>query len=38
VDEQTDLPVQFGGDLGQRPGGLPADDLVGRDLFLGETL
>lgn len=36
MDQQTDLPIQFRGQCGQRPSGLPTDDLLGCTFFLSK--
>ncbi len=36
MNEQSHLPVQFGGDGGQGTGGFPADNLLNRAFFLGQ--
>jgi hypothetical protein len=38
MDQKTDPSVQLGGDGRQSAGGLPADDLIGGNLFLREPL
>ncbi|WP_310600854.1 hypothetical protein [Desulfobulbus sp.] len=38
MDQQADLAIQSGGQGGQGTGGFPADDFIGRDLFLGKPL